>query len=118
MTRPTLDERWGAAAPYRSEKSYSLTLEAKPPSVGGLQQGEAEEEWGAHRKASYLQDFFVSLVFAVILSHHGRTNRRPGLCYPAKDQRELAAERRRLKVQLVPDKRPLPEISSCAHAAW
>ena len=47
----------------------------------------------------------------------GRTNRRPGLCYPAKDQRELAAECRRLKSMLVPDKRSLPEISSCAHVA-
>jgi hypothetical protein len=47
-----------------------------------------------------------------------RTNRRPGLCYPAKDQRELAAECRRLKSMLVPDKRPSPGISSCAHAAW
>ena len=47
-----------------------------------------------------------------------RTNQRPGLCYPAKDQRELAAECRRLKSMLVPDKRPLPKISSCAHAAW
>jgi hypothetical protein len=37
------------------------------------------------------QGFFY-LVFAVIEVHHGRTNRRPGLCYPAKDQRELAAE--------------------------
>src|SRR5262249_15160302 len=46
-----------------------------------------------------------------------RTNRRPGLCYPAKDQQELAAECR-LKSMLVPDKCPLPEISSCAHARW
>jgi hypothetical protein len=30
-----------------------------------------------------------------------RTNRRPGLCYPAKDQQELAAECRRLKSMLV-----------------
>jgi hypothetical protein len=52
------------------------------------------------------------------MSHHERTNRRPGLCYPAKDQRELAAECRRLKSMLASDKRPLPEISSCAHAAW
>jgi len=42
----------------------------------------------------------------------------PGLCYPAKDQQELAAECRRLKSMLVPDKRPLLEISSCAHARW
>ena len=45
-----------------------------------------------------------------------RTNQRPGLCYPAKDQQKLAAECRRLKSMLVPDKRPLLEISSCAHA--
>jgi len=34
--------------------------------------------------------------FSGWLSRYGRTNRRPGLCYPAKDQRELAAECRRL----------------------
>src|SRR5258707_11925306 len=38
----------------------------------------------------------------------------PAFGYPAKDQRELAAECRRLKSMLVSDKRPLPEISSCA----
>jgi hypothetical protein len=53
----------------------------------------------------------------IILRQVGRTNRRPGLCYPAKDQRELAAECRRLKSMLVPDKRSLPEIRSCAHVA-
>jgi hypothetical protein len=42
----------------------------------------------------------------------------PDLCYPAKDQQELAAECRRLKSMLVPEKRPLLEISSCAYAAW
>ena len=42
----------------------------------------------------------------------------PAFGYPAKDQRELAADCRRLKSMLVPDKRPLPEISSCANAAW
>src|SRR5262249_27232937 len=42
----------------------------------------------------------------------------PGLCYPAKDQQELAAECRRLKSMLVLDKRLLLEISSCAHARW
>jgi hypothetical protein len=47
----------------------------------------------------------------------GRTNRRPAFGYPAKDQRELAAECRRLKSMLVADKRSLPEISSCAHVA-
>jgi hypothetical protein len=45
-----------------------------------------------------------------------RTNRPPGLCYPAKDQQALAAECRRLKSMLVPNKRPLLQISSCAHA--
>ena len=44
-----------------------------------------------------------------------QTGARP--CYPAKDQRELAAECRRLKSMLVPDKRSLPEISSFAHVA-
>src|SRR5215831_4639185 len=67
-----------------------------------------------HRKASYPSGLFLYLVFGV-MSRYGRTNRRPGLCYPAKDQRELAAECRRLKSMLVPAKRPLPEISSCAH---
>src|SRR5262245_1822164 len=64
--------------------------------------------------ASGLFYLVFALVFAVIEAS-GRTNRRPGLCYPAKDQRELAAECRRLKSMLVPAKRPLPEISSCAH---
>jgi len=41
----------------------------------------------------------------------------PTFGYPAKDQRELAVEGRRLRSMLVPDKRPLPEISSCAHVA-
>ena len=41
----------------------------------------------------------------------------PAFGYPAKDQRELAAECRRLKSMLVPDERPLPEISSSEHAA-
>jgi len=67
-----------------------------------------------HRKASYPSGLFLYLVFGV-MSRYGRTNRRPGLCYPAKDQRELAAECRRLKSMLVPDKRSLPEISSRAH---
>jgi hypothetical protein len=55
---------------------------------------------------------------AVCSPAHRRTNQRPGLCYPAKDQHELAAECRQLKSMLVPDKRPLLEISSCAHARW
>jgi hypothetical protein len=42
-----------------------------------------------------------------------RYRRQPGLCYPAKDQQELAAECRRSRSMLVPDKRPLLEISSC-----
>jgi len=41
----------------------------------------------------------------------------PAFGYPAKDQRELAAECRRLKSMLVPDKRSLPEIRSRAHVA-
>jgi hypothetical protein len=41
----------------------------------------------------------------------------PAFGYPAKDQQELAAECRRLKSMLVPDERPLPEISSSAHVA-
>jgi hypothetical protein len=49
----------------------------------------------------------------VLVIEQSRTiNRRPGLCYPAKDQPELAAECRRLKSMLVADKRSLPEISS------
>jgi hypothetical protein len=41
----------------------------------------------------------------------------PAFGYPAKDQRELAAECRRLKSMLVPNERPLPQISSSAHVA-
>jgi len=56
------------------------------------------------------------LVFGVI--EPLRTNKpAPGLCYPAKDQRELAAECRRLQSMLLSDERPLPEISSCAHVS-
>src|SRR5262249_22411539 len=41
----------------------------------------------------------------------------PAFGYPAKDQRELAAECGRLKSMLVPDKRSLPEIRSRAQVA-
>src|SRR5262249_29086745 len=71
----------------------------------------------ARRRTSGL--FCISFSsFSRSLSHHGRTNRRPGLCYPAKHQRQLATECRRLKSMLVSDKPPLPETSSCAHGAW
>jgi len=58
-----------------------------------------------------------AISFFGMIEPSGRTNRRTGLCYPAKDQRELAAECRRLKSMLVADKRSLPEISSCPHVA-
>ena len=52
---------------------------------------------------------------AILWSHTNGQTGGPAFGYPAKDQRELAAECRRLMSMLVADKHPLPEISSCAH---
>ena len=70
-----------------------------------------------HCKASHPQGLFFRISFSR-LSHPGdEQTGAPAFGYPAKDQRELAAECRRLKSMLVPDERPLPEISSSAHVA-
>jgi hypothetical protein len=52
----------------------------------------------------------LAVEIAILWSHTNEQTGVPAFGYPAKDQRELAAECRRLMSMLVPDKHPLPEL--------